>query len=70
MTTLVTFKLDPPDVQKPVSDPLRPLSYAKREAAAKIVREGVKYRVMAHCVFMSKPNGEYRLCADYRFLAV
>ena len=35
-TKLVTFEMETPEVDKPISVPPRPLSHAKREAAAKI----------------------------------
>ena len=41
-TNLLDFHLEPPSVAKPISVPPRPLSHVKREAAAKIVREGIK----------------------------
>lgn len=50
MTTLVTRKNDLANVQKPSSVPPIPSNHAKKEAAARIVREAMEDGVMTHSI--------------------
>lgn len=66
--------MDPPEVDKPISVPPRPLGHVKREAAVKIVRDGIKEVIITPSmsewlfaiVLVTKHNGEYRLRVKYR----
>ena len=73
-TNLTTFTVEIKENQRPISCAPRPVSHAKREAIAKIVADGMREGIIAPSdsewasavVLVRKPNGEPRMCVDYR----
>lgn len=70
----MTFKIESPKTNKPISVPPRTSCHVKREVAAKIVRDRIQEKFFSlnvsewasAVVLVTRFNGEYHLCVDYR----